>query len=347
MALWAASQIAVVLVPLLVALFPAAPLGPVQEWLVRRGWPRPLAALALVIGLLALIAGAVAGPAPALAGQVPALVESLSMAAQRLQGLIDQLPGADRFAGLDSLTGQAAGWLFGTDHLAGTLRLASTALTVLSGIALALLTVYFVLYRGDRMTHAGVQLLPARTRADALDLGRRLWRTLGAYFRGQVLVGLVDAVLIGIGLLLLGVPLAVPLAVLVFIGALISGSLAVLVALADGGLGLALATLGVVVAVQFFEGNFIEPVLMARMVRLSAFAVIVAVSIGSTLLGVLGALLAVPVAACLTETVRFLRERADADVPPAAVGEPRRSVEILSTATHNDGRSGPQQSARS
>lgn len=128
---------------------------------------------------------------------------------------------------------QAAGWLFGTDPLAGTLRLASAALTVLSGIALALLTVYFVLYRGDRMAHAGVQLLPVRTRVDVLDLGRRLWGTLGAYFRGQVLVGLVDAVLIGTGLLLLGVPLAVPLAVLVFIGAqvpiigaLVSGSLA-------------------------------------------------------------------------------------------------------------------------
>lgn len=145
-ALWAASQIAVVLVPLLVALFPAAALGPVQEWLVHRGWPRPLAALALVIGLLALIAGAVAGPIPALVGQIPALMESLSTAAQRLQGLLDRLPGADRFAGLDSLTGQATGWLFGADPLAGTLRLASTALTVLSGIALALLTVYFVLY---------------------------------------------------------------------------------------------------------------------------------------------------------------------------------------------------------
>lgn len=137
-----------------------------------------------------------------------------------------------------------------------------------------------------------------------MDLGRRLWGTLGAYFRGQVLVGLVDAVLIGAGLLLLGVPLAVLLAVLVFIGAqvpiigaLVSGSLAVLVALADGGLGLALATIGVVVTVQFVEGDFIEPILMARMVRLSPFAVIVAVSIGSTLLGVLGALLAVPVAA--------------------------------------------------
>jgi predicted PurR-regulated permease PerM len=246
---------------------------------------------------------------------------------------------------LDSLTGQAVGWLVGTDPLAGTLRLANTALTVLSGIALALLTVYFVLYRGDRMARAGVQLLPARTRADVLDLGRRLWGTLGAYFRGQVLVGLVDAVLIGAGLLLLGVPLAVPLAVLVFIGAqvpiigaLVSGSLAVLVALADGGLGLALATLGVVVTVQFLEGNFIAPILMARMVRLSGFATIVAVSIGSTLWGVLGALLAVPVTACLTETVRFLRERAGADVPPAAVRGPRRSVEFdPSPPTHNAG----------
>ncbi|MGH4007955.1 MAG: AI-2E family transporter [Pseudonocardiaceae bacterium] len=177
--------------------------------------------------------------------------------------------------------------------------------------------------------------------------------TLGAYFRGQILVGLVDAVLIGAGLLLLGVPLAVPLAVLVFIGAqvpiigaLVSGSLAVLVALADGGLGLALATLGLVVAVQFVDGNFVEPIVHARMVRLSAFVVIVAVSIGSTLLGVLGALLAVPVTACLTEILRFFRERSAADVAPAVPGGHAGSVEYdPSTPTRNAGRSSPQQSA--
>ena len=147
---------------------------------------------------------------------------------------------------------------------------------------------------------------------------------MGAFFRAQSVVAVVDAVLIGTGLALLGVPLALPLAVLVFIGgffpivgAFVSGLLAVLVALADGGLGLALAVLALVLAVQTLEGNVIQPLIAGRTMRLSAFGIILAVAVGSTLLGVLGAFLAVPAMAAMVRLGHFLQQR-QAGEPAAA-----------------------------
>jgi putative heme transporter len=136
-------------------------------------------------------------------------------------------------------------------------------------------------------------------------------------------VALFDAALTGLGLWLLGVPLVLPLAVLVFfgafvpyIGAFVTGLVAVLVAFADGGMGTALGVLAVIIIVQQIDGNVVQPLVMGEVTRLTAFTVIVAVSIGTTLLG---ALLAVPTAACIAQAVAFARERVspgtDRDAP--------------------------------
>jgi predicted PurR-regulated permease PerM len=320
--LWLVSKVMVVVVPLLVALFPAAALAPAQRWLVSKGWPRPLAAFVLLAGLVGVLAGVIAGPIPLLTTQLPVLVQSVSAAAGRLSRLLDRISGGhagSRLGGVDSLTQQLTGWLFGGDPVAGTLSLASTVVNVLSGLVLTLLTVFFLLYRGATASDATVGLIPEQHRAAAVELGSRLWQTLGTYVRAQLLVGMVDAVLIGIGLVLLGVPIAVPLALVIFIGAqvpiigaIVTGALAVLVGLAHGGLGLALAVLAVVVGVEFLESHFLQPLIMSRTARLPALAVIVAVAVGTALLGVLGALVAVPVLSMLIEGVRFARERGGA-----------------------------------
>jgi predicted PurR-regulated permease PerM len=170
-------------------------------------------------------------------------------------------------------------------------------------------------------------LLPARARSDSRELSGELLDTLGAYVRAQLLIGLIDAVLIGTGLTLLGVPLALPLALLVFIGAqvpivgaLVSGTVAVLVAFAHGGIGLALAVLAIIVVVQQLEGHLIAPLLMSRLVRIPAFGVILVVTTGAALLGVLGALLAVPLTACVIRIVQFLRSRRGAEAVPPKPG---------------------------
>jgi putative heme transporter len=314
-AIWALSWVTVVVVPLLIALFPAAALSPLRNRMVRAGWPRALAAFVLLFLTLGAIAALIAGPIPAVLNDLPALVGSLRAAATHLDQLLAGL-GDSRIGGLNQLGAQVTSSLLGADPVASTVGVAMTAITVISGLLIAIISVFFLLYQGDRIGHGIVELTPPRRRADVRELGALLWATLGAYVRAQLIIGMLDAVFIGFGLWLLGVPLVVPLAALIFIGAQIpivgaflAGTVSVLVALAHGGIVVAAAALAVIVVVQFTEGHFLEPLLMSRLVRLPAFAVIVAVAMGSAALGILGALLAVPVTACAVHTVQFIRKR--------------------------------------
>jgi predicted PurR-regulated permease PerM len=306
------SRLAIVVVPLLLALFPAAVLSPVSGWLKSHGVPRALSALLVVLGGFAVLAGMVAAVVPSFVSQVPALADSITQAITRLEPLLQRLPGVGRGTSLAELAQQIVGSWSGIAAMVGR-----NLLSVLSGLVLLVVALFFYLDQGDRMVRGAQALLPRRHRGLARELTERVWDTVGGFLRGQVIVALIDAVLIGGGLALLGVPLALPLAVLVFfgaflpfIGAFLSGLVATLVALASGGPGLALAALGVVVVVQQLEGNLIEPVVMARVVQLPPFAVIVAISAGATLLGILGAFLAVPATAAAVQVVEVLRERA-------------------------------------
>ena len=146
----------------------------------------------------------------------------------------------------------------------------------------------------------------------------RAWITLGSFIQGQAAVGLIDAVLIGIGLLVLGVPLALPLAVLTFfggfvpiIGAFVVGALAVLVALVTKGITTALIVLAIIFAVQQIEGNVLQPILQGKSLGLHPALVLVAVAAGSGLYGIAGAFLSVPVAAVAAVVLRYLGEVID------------------------------------
>lgn len=317
------SRLAVVVIPLLLALFPAAALAPLVGWLTRHRVPRMLAALLVMIGLLAVVSGLVAAVVPAFVAQLPALAESVVRSLRELQPLLNRIPGMEPGTGLEELGQRAANWATGGDAAATAVGATRSALEFLAGLLLLFVALFFYLYDGGRMVGATVGVLPRRHRAPAQELGSRVWHTLGGFILAQSVVATFDAVLIGIGLALLGVPLALPLAVLVFlgayfpyIGATVTGMLAVLVALADGGPVLALGVLALVLGVQQLEGNVIEPLVTGRMVRLHPFVVIVAIAAGATLLGVLGAFLAVPLAACAARVFSFVRERRDEEGPP-------------------------------
>ena len=163
----------------------------------------------------------------------------------------------------------------------------------------------------------------------------RMWSTLGGFIRTQSLVALIDAVIIGAGMVLVGVPLAVPLAVVTFfgayipiVGAFVSGALAVLVTLVTNDPKDALIVLLVVIAVQQLEGNVLSPWLQGKKMNLHAAIVLLSVTAGGTLFGVTGAFLAVPVAASTAELLRYINEQIDAgvdlDAPPedAVAAEP-------------------------
>ncbi|HEX2298133.1 MAG TPA: AI-2E family transporter [Pseudonocardiaceae bacterium] len=318
------SRLAVVVVPLLLALFPAAALAPVVRWMVRHRIPPALATLLTLIGLLAVVGGLIAALIPQFVAQLPVLADSLSHSVRQLQPLLDRIPGLPQDISIRELAQRVGG--FGDANM---LRIAvgytRSAAEFLGGLLLLVIALFVYLYDGDRLARAGVGLLPRRHRATALELGGRLWDTLGSFVRAQLAVATVDAMLIGIGLVLLGIPLALPLAMLVFLGAFfpyvgatVSGLLAVGVAFADGGPGMALAVLALVVGVQQLEGNLVQPYIAGRMVQVRPFAVIVALGIGGTLLGVLGVFLAVPAAACLARMAAFVREQEAGSELPAA-----------------------------
>ncbi|WP_030774567.1 AI-2E family transporter [Streptomyces sp. NRRL F-2664] len=185
---------------------------------------------------------------------------------------------------------------------------------ILTGMLLAMFSTLFLLYDGKRIWNWALGLVPAAARAGVAGAGPRAWRTLTAYVRGTVIVALIDAIFIGLGLYVLDVPMAVPLAVFIFlfafiplVGAVISGALAVVVALVTQGVFTALMALLVVLAVQQIEGHVLQPFILGRAVRVHPLAVVLAVAAGGMVAGIGGAVVAVPLVAVTNTVVGYLR----------------------------------------
>lgn len=313
-----AGLLSVVVVPLVLALFVAALLAPAVSWLHRHRWPRPLATTAVMLVAVAVVGGVFALVVPAFLAELPALTAALTEAGTELDMLVHRVPSVERDATVGDLI--RAGVLA---FVGGVDAALLAALNLVLGLVLVLVLLATSLSGGPRIVTTATALLPDRRRHDARELIDRVWTTLGTYIRTLFLVALFDAASVGAGMWLLDVPLVLPLSVLVFfgafipyVGAFVSGLFAVLVALAEVGLDTALAVLVLILVIQQIEGNVIQPLIMSKAVQLSAFTVIVSVGIGATLLGVLGAFLAVPTAACLARIVAFLRERAAAAAGP-------------------------------
>ena len=185
---------------------------------------------------------------------------------------------------------------------------------VLTGILLAMFSTLFLLYDGKRIWQWVLKLVPAQARPGVAGAGPRAWRTLTAYVRGTVIVALIDAIFIGLGIYFLDVPMAVPLAVFIFlfafiplVGAVMSGALAVVVALVTQGVFAALMVLVVVLAVQQIEGHILQPFILGRAVRVHPLAVVLAVAAGGMIAGIGGAVVAVPLVAVTNTVVGYLR----------------------------------------
>ncbi|MFD7263882.1 AI-2E family transporter [Streptomyces sp. NPDC059874] len=196
---------------------------------------------------------------------------------------------------------------------------------VLTGILLAMFSTLFLLYDGKRIWTWVLGLVPAAARPGVAGAGPRAWRTLTAYVRGTVLVALIDAVFIGLGLYFLDVTMAVPLAVFIFlfafiplVGAVISGALAVVVALVTQGPVVALAVLAVVLAVQQIEGHVLQPFILGRAVRVHPLAVVLSVAAGGMIAGIGGAVVAVPLVAVTNTAVGYLRAYSREQLHPTA-----------------------------
>lgn len=322
------AELRFVVVPLVIALFPAALLTPLVQRLRARGVRPALAALVVLLGFVVGLVGVLGAIGWLVAGELGQVLDTIETSYDDIREWARDTFEAS-LPPLDQLRDTAGEWARGEQGLqARATSAAASTLEVASGLLFGLLALFFYLKDGRRIAAWVASLFPRSARHDVVEIERRVWRTLGAYFRGQLLIAAIDAVFIGIGLLVLGVPLALPLAVLVFIGGLfpivgafVAGGVAVLVALADGGAGLALAVLGVNVVVQQIEGNVLEPLIMGRATELHPLAVITAVAAGGLALGILGAFLAVPVTASVARVAGYLRDDVRDPLEAEAAGD--------------------------
>ncbi|GAB2959775.1 AI-2E family transporter [Saccharothrix stipae] len=315
----------VVVMPVLLALLITTVLWPPARWLRGRGVPAALAASIVLLVGLAVLGGVLALISSSIASGVPEIADSATRALQQAREWMAGPPLNLGKSQLDQLLQQ------GIDQLQSSVGSIANGLitgvgTVTSGIVtgiLALLLAFLFVKDGPRFTPWLRGVIGERAGGHVTVVLDRIWTTLGDFIRTQAIVSLVDAVLIGLGLVVLGVPLAVPLAALTFlggfvpiVGAFIAGALAVLVALVSNGPTTALIMLVIVVVVQQVEGNVLQPVLQSRSLRLHAAVVLLAVTAGSTLYGIAGAFLAVPVVAAAAVVLRYLGEVIDGRTAP-------------------------------
>ncbi|MEU5264675.1 AI-2E family transporter [Amycolatopsis sp. NPDC021455] len=319
---WLVQQLSVVVIPLAVALLLSALLAPAVARLVRWTVPRgPATALVLVAGL-ALLGGLLTFVVSQFTDGLPQLTEQLGTSLGRIQDWLvttlhlhqDQLQhGLDDFIGFlqehaDAITSNA-------------LTTAGAVGEFLTGALLALFITIFFLAGGDGIWGFLMKGVPADIRPRVDVAGRRGFGSLISYVRATAVVAVVDAVGIGLGLWIVGVPLAIPLATLVFlaafvpiIGSVVAGTVAVLVALVTNGFATALVVLGIVILVMQLESHILQPLLLSRAVKLHPLAVVLAISVGLVAGGIAGALLAVPLLAVLNTGIRSL---VDDRMPPS------------------------------
>jgi predicted PurR-regulated permease PerM len=325
--LYAAAYVAVVVVPVIVALLLAALLQPGAAALRRRGWPQGLAAFAMLLVGLGVVAGIITLVIERFTAGFTDLAEQVSEGIGQVQDFIVRTFPITR-GQLEHAVAELQDTLVSNQDTitTGALTTAATVGEVFTGIALALFTLFFFLKDGRSIWLWLVGLFPGTSRAYLDEAARRAWRTLISYVRATVAVALVDAVGIGVGLAILGVPLVIPLAALVFLGAFIpiigsflAGSVAVLVALVSVGPIKALIALAVVILVMQVEGHILQPLLLGRAVHVHPLAVVLAIAAGLLIAGIFGALIAVPVVACANVAGTYLARRHDGPRPP----EPR------------------------
>ena len=312
-------HVSLLVIAMMVAMLLAALLSPTVMLLRKKGVRAGGAAAIAELGLLLLLAVIIS-----LTGQqlVRGFATMANKAVQGYQQLVDWWLkslgydlGADQ---LNQLLHQIENTFKDNPNtvLNGVSRVGSTAADVATGVLLTLFTLLFFLMEGERIWLFVVGLFPKDARKAVNGAGRAGWKSLGAYVRVQILVAAIDAIGIGLGAAILGVPLAIPLGVLVFlgsfipvIGALFSGVVAVLLALVALGPVQALIMLGIVLLVQQVESHILQPLIMGKAVSLHPLAVIFSVAGGSMIFGAVGALFAVPTLAVVNSVVRYLANR--------------------------------------
>lgn len=313
-----AAAVSIVVIPLVLALFPAAVLAPMVARMTRRGVPAGIAAALAILATFGILVGIGFAVAPSVSEQFEGLGEQFSAGFDQIEQFLASGPfGLDPIR-MEDLVERGREYLAkSASNLGSGVVDAVTLVTeTVAGLFFGLFALFMYLKDGPKMARWLRTLFPDPMQDDAAQVGVLAWQTIGAYVRGQLIIAVVDAVLIGIGIVVLGVPLALPLILLVFfgglfpiVGAILAGFVAVLVALATTGLTTALILLAVIVVVQQVEGDVLAPIVLGKATELHPLVSLAALTAGAVLLGVLGAFLAIPVTASLTRAFSYLRRQ--------------------------------------
>ena len=316
--LWVIQRLEVIVVPIALALMVTALMIPAVDFLDRRGAPRGGAVALVLLTGIAIVGGVLTFVISQFVTGLPGLVEQVTQSIDSARTWLiegpahlskDQITNAGNSA-IEALRNNQ------TKLTSGALSTAATVTEIVTGALLTLFTLIFFLHGGRNIWQFVTKIFPESVQERVRDAGRAGFNSLIGYVRATFLVALVDAVGIGTGLAIMGIPLALPLASVVFlgafiplVGAVIAGFLAVVVALLAKGFVYALITLALVIAVQQLEGHVLQPLVMGRAVSVHPLAVVLAIAAGGVLAGIVGALLAVPTVAFLNSAVRVLLAR--------------------------------------
>ncbi|MDZ8172077.1 AI-2E family transporter [Microbacterium xanthum] len=317
--IWLIIQLKLLVIPMMVAILVTALLWPFFSWMIRHRFPRWIAIVLALLGTFAVVAGLVWLVTWQISREWPSVQARTVEAIAEFREYLIRGPLHLTANQIDDLLGQAGSFLQQQAELlwSGALAIGTTLGHVITGALLAVFILITLLADGAGIWRWTTKLFPQRTRAAVDGAAKAGWVTVINYARTQLLVATIDAIGIGLGAALLGVPLAIPIGVLVFlgafipfVGAVVTGALAVFLALVYSGPWIALWMLVVVLGVQQLEGHVLQPLLMGSAVKVHPLAVVLVVAGGAMIAGIPGALFAVPLAAFVNVVAVYLSERA-------------------------------------
>jgi len=318
--IWALSQVKLVVIALLVALLLAVAIGPVVNWMRRRGIPAIIATWLTFLGVLIVLAAIVTLVTLAVRDQWDELAASAAQGLDELQAYLTEGPIQISDEQVADVRGAIIEFVTSTQFGSGALAGVSAATEFVTGAILVVVILFFFLKDGATIWNFLLTPFAGERRARGVRAGQTALRVLGGYVRGTAIIALVDAVAIGLGLVILQVPLALPLAVIIFltafvpiVGATLAGAVAALVALVANGPLVALIVVIIVVVVNQLEGDLLQPLVMGQSLKLHPLVILVALTAGTILAGLAGAVLAVPLTAVAWSIIKVW-DNPDADI---------------------------------
>ncbi|MDK8845681.1 AI-2E family transporter [Corynebacterium sp. MSK297] len=332
------------ILPAILAVLVTSLLAPLAKLLRFIKFPPALAALTTLLGTIGAVVGIFAAMGPTIRSQGSELVNQAERGAHELMSMTDRLPFEVDVSKVSEFSDSIVKFL---RNQSGTIASSlvsgvSVASTLVITIVIMFVLTFFFLKDGSKFLPWLRQYTGHDIGWHATELLTRVWNTLAGFLRTQAVVSFVDAVFIGLGLWILNVPLAFVLATITFfagfipiIGAITAGTLAVIIALVSNGLTNALLVLGLIILVQQLESNILQPVLQSRSMGLHAAIVLLSITLGSALAGIIGAFLAVPIAATVAVIMRYHSEMVGLRAGDLTIDD----IEIASSEDDEDAKS--------